>query len=103
MPDPEGRLSPAEIEYILGWVQRHHGGTMPVCSVSLHTDRWFVVPFVGQFVIYPSSPAKTFPDIPFPFVTLLCTACGYYMHINAALMGLYPPVSTTGGTNAATS
>jgi hypothetical protein len=90
MPDAEGRLSPAEITFIHGWVAQHNGGTMPACPVS-KDQVWFVVPFVGQAVVYPAG-TKLFPDIAYPTVVLVCANCGYAMEFNAAIMGLFPQV-----------
>ena len=97
MPDTEGRLSPAEIEFVRSWIQRHHGGTMPACPVSRHQD-WHVVPQVHQSPMYPVGASKLLPDTVYPYVFVLCAWCGYVMSFNANMMGLYPQV---GGGNVA--
>ena len=89
MPDGEGRLSPAEISHIRNWVTSRGGGQMPLCPVS--QDRaWFVTDTVLQSLVYPTSSTRFFPELPYPYVQMLCTTCGYVMSFSAALMGLFP-------------
>lgn len=103
MPDTEGRLSPAETNHIILWIQQQAGGEMPLCPISGHQS-WIVAPNVSQAIVFPAG-TQVYADAPYPYVTVLCTACGYYMHFNAALMGLYPapppmPPRPLGGSDA---
>jgi hypothetical protein len=88
MPDQLGRLSPAEIQYVLAYLSRMPGG-VPVCPVSRHQS-WGVAEYVGQAVVYPVNAARWLPETAYPFVMIICTGCGYTMLFNAVQLGLYP-------------
>ena len=92
MPDAQGRLSPAEIEFVTGWITRQAGGAPPNCPVC-RSQSWAVLGQVTQGVVYPYPVSGQHPvlyDIAYPHVGVLCTTCGYTMFFNAGLMGLYP-------------
>ncbi len=90
MPDPEGRMSSAEVDFIRTWILRKHKGTMPTCPISLD-QIWMVVPQVQQALVYPVSTVTWLPQTAYPYVQVICITCGYAMRFNAAIMGLFPP------------
>jgi hypothetical protein len=97
MPDIRGHLSPAEIRYILDWINKHHlGAPAPYpCPVSGHTD-WIVDEYITQSIVFPIQ-ANLFDSLapkPWPMIRLVCTGCGYVMFLNAGLLELYPPPPT---------
>lgn len=90
MPDGEGRLSPAEINHVLSWLQTMTPAQgFPVCPISNHQD-WYVVETVLQAIVYPIGPRRMLPELTYPFVMVVCKGCGYTLQFNATLMGLYP-------------
>jgi hypothetical protein len=93
MPDGQGHLSPAEIAYILQWINTHHSPfTCPVCDHS----GWVVDEYITQTIVFPLQPTPVAPR-PLPTVRLSCTGCGYIISFNAVMMGLYPLPSVPPG------
>ena len=91
MPDGQGRLSPAEISYVLQWIANHHGGSPYICPVSGH-NTWLVDEYVTQPILFPIQPnlGTSVAPIAWPVVRLICSGCGHMISFSAWAMGLYP-------------
>ncbi len=73
MPDLQGRLSPAEISFILQWVSGQNGGKPYPCPVSGHNS-WLVDEYVTQSIIFPmgANLGMSVAPRPLPVVRLIC-------------------------------
>ncbi len=101
MPDQTGRLSPVEKIAVLNHIKAKHGELLPCPIHPTIAAAWVVNEYVQQNIVFPVQNTMTTLSVvplgwPWPYVVVACGHCGYTMHFNAALIGLFPQTPPAG-------
>jgi predicted nucleic-acid-binding Zn-ribbon protein len=89
VPDASGKLTAAEKQLAIDWINRHWRGRSQACPICGNTN-WTLADHLVQPTTVGAQNALILGGTSYPVVMIISPTCGYTMLFNAVIMGLVP-------------